>query len=353
MSSTQNGRFPGDQYLHKFPDWRDLTAYRIPDIVRQDEIYRFFAWQFLRRNSGYQRVYHEIRTATDQVDILLGNRRPGIRSDCVVGNYGYCQRNGITMYPRGRKEPLTDNNLMKMAESFLLVGFIPSPAYDEFIMPPTIGGNVRHPGLYAWDDDTAPYCSMLKQNHRLIDIDLRLPLQEQFKVAQMNLEKELEDEDRRLMINGKKNLPNDSIIRYLLKHGEPPLGWTPATVRPYHRLKLIDLHFSIKSQIKYHSTILKAEQQTIPEAVKRLTQKNRCPDVLVRYLRIIDALACRIETGEIVKQLYPGGKDRLYRIAASANKEGKGSYSPAHANFYDNRDEANDLLQSKWRTLLD
>lgn len=352
MSVIQDGRFLGDSYSPRlFPGWENLTAYRTPYIVREEEMQRFFAWQFLRRNLEYQRAYNEIRTITDHVDILLENRRLGTGSDNVIGNYGYCQRNGITLYPRGKKEALTDYNLKKLAESFFLIGFIPAPAFDEFVMPPTIGGNVRHPAFYAWDDDTAPYCSIFKQHHRLIDIDLRFPLKKQFKVAQTNLENELEDEDRRLIINGKKNLPNNFIIEDLLKHSEPPLDWTPATARPYHRLKLIDLHFSIKPQLEYHSTILEAEQQTIPEAVKRSTEKNRRLDVLVRYLRIIDALACGVETGEIVKQLYPG-KSR-YGIAVSTNKEGKGSYSPAHAAFYADREEAHDLLQSGWRTLLD
>lgn len=351
MSITQHGRFTCDLRPHAFPDWKDLTAYRVPDFVRQDEVYRFFAWQFLRRNSNYQRTYHEIRTVTDQVDILLQNRRPDVRSDCVIGNYGYCQRYGITLYPRERREPLTDNNLRKMAESFFLNGFIPSPAYNQFIMPPTIGGNVRHPAFYAWDDDTAPYCALFKQHHRLIHIDLRFPLQKQFMDAQVTLENDLEDEDRSLIISGKKNLPSNFIIEYLLKHSDPPLDWTPAITGPYYRLKLINLHFNVKIQFEYHSKILKAEQQTIPEAVKRLTQKNRRTDVLVRYLRIIDALACGVETGEIVKRLYPGTS--RYRIAASANKEGKGSYSPAHAAFYADRKEAHCLCQSGWRTLLD
>ncbi|BET58102.1 hypothetical protein GEO60473_11420 [Geobacter sp. 60473] len=217
-------------------------------------------------------------------------------------------------------------------------------------MPPTIGGNVRHPAFYAWDDDTAPYCALFKQHHRLIDIDLRFPLQKQFMDAQVALENDLEDEDRSLMINGGKNIPNNVIIGCLLD-SDPPLDWTPATIGPYYRLKLIDLHFNLKIQFEYHSKILKAEQQTIPEAVKRLTQKKRRTDVLVRYLRVIDALACGAETGELVGQLYPG-KSR-YEKAVGDSTKGKGSYSPAHAAFYADRKEAHYLCQSGWRTLLD
>jgi hypothetical protein len=75
---------------HWLPDWKDPTAYQkiIPFWVESKEMHRFYAWQFLRRNTQYQNTYATIFEQAEQVDELLENT-PG---------RGYARCSGISAF---------------------------------------------------------------------------------------------------------------------------------------------------------------------------------------------------------------------------------------------------------------
>ncbi|MEI6209060.1 MAG: hypothetical protein WCP20_19965 [Desulfuromonadales bacterium] len=71
---------------HWLPNWKDPLPYRhTPTWIKPEELTRFYAWQFLRRNTEYQSMFTNMYARAKQVDEHLGNnprrgyiRHPGI-----------------------------------------------------------------------------------------------------------------------------------------------------------------------------------------------------------------------------------------------------------------------------------
>jgi hypothetical protein len=190
------------------PDWKNIESYsKIPSWVRPDEMHLYFAWQFLRRNYKYQDIYAGWREVFERVDIHLNNRKPGVKSNHVIGNYGYCQRKGITAYPRGERKESFSESIKNTTGLFLMAGLLAAPDNDDFIMPRiTLGANVYRPAWYEKPDN---------ENLRLIQVDLRFPIDPQIKRAVTQLKEDQFEEIGSVLRPTHKNRDSAALIRYL------------------------------------------------------------------------------------------------------------------------------------------
>jgi hypothetical protein len=309
---------------------------------------RFFAWQFLRRNPEYQETYSKLRKTVDKIDLFLNNRRPGISSNCVVGNYGYNQPGGIYCHSRdrGNVDLDTEKLIRTTSYKFLLPGWMPDPANNEFIMPfQVLTQNICCPP-FDLDEDTKPFCKILKPGHRLVDIDLRYPLQPQIDIAEGNLREEQAD----YLGDIKPQSGKKDFYLYLHCHGDPPHDLHIPTNNSYRRLKLIDLYYTIRPQLELHHQWWRVEQNRMFGKILRPTLNARDDNSLVRYLRILDAYASEAKPIEIARVLYP--HLATTKITNCGSEKHINIYSPAHCAVYDDRNIARSLLKSDWTSLI-
>lgn len=215
------------------PDWRNLSEYerRIPRWVHPGEMNRVFAWQFLRRNSTYQYFYNQIRTEAEEVDIFLENKKHGVSSNHTIGNYGYCQRSGIVLYPRGNTDSNFKEKLLEIMNPFCMVAVLAAPSCDDFIMPSidTICG-------YGPD-----------KFKKEIVVDVRFPIQPQLdRAAQIlrDVQKDIQEyEDIIITRPTHKNRHHKALLRYLRILDAYKSGATP--------LEIIEVFYPSESRYTY------------------------------------------------------------------------------------------------------
>lgn len=229
------------------PDWQNPAEYSPSYFVRPEETFRFYSWQFLRRNSEYQKAYLELRKIVVEADLNLKNRKPGVRSEFVVGNYGYAQQKGIYNHPRdlGNKDPDIENYINAICTQFFMGGFIPDPAWRDWMMPPMITGtNLLRPGWFSKLDTTK-----FKHYDWLIEIDLRYSLCKQLTAAR----KELDIIQTEVfypfkLIPTPKSSKNEILIIYPADE-ESPLQWKIVQAENFHPFKLISAPKISKNEI--------------------------------------------------------------------------------------------------------
>lgn len=288
-----------------------------------------------------------MRMMAEKCDESLGNAH----------GRGYVKRHGIENYTEENDDEQFENLLTEKCGHYCLKSYMPDPAWDNFIMPPQIlCHNIVSPPFDLYEDINQDDVKQLGSSHRLMDIDIRLPLQPQIDCAHISLKKEQSKLLKNLSpLSSTRRFQNHQLIEYLLspvrqEGGELSIDWRPQSEGLYRRLKLIDMCYALPLQINHHYATLKAEQSKTIGTVLRPTFNNRKQKVLIQYLRILDAYVSDANNDKILSELFSG--QRRYAIANSTARTAKGSYSPAHCRLYRDRDEARRLRDTDWITLL-